>query len=277
MIRNRAATRERLLGAAEQLLIKKGFQSMGINAVAARAGIDKVLIYRYFGGFEGLLESLATEREIWPKFTLPEHFGDLKPCNNSHSAPPETSNTAAPTDGIPLSRIAADQVLWEILQANVQTLKKHPLALEVLVWSCAESNVLTRAQARLRRRQTRKLKEELAQLSLTSSSLPGGDAPTVYTLLWKAYCFALMENHRKETYKPKDWRLFDQAGLALFHALPAGDNRQKKKKKSDKHKSEKKAKSASKANSKLNEKTNGKINSGTRQKPELVELKSRKA
>ncbi|MEQ9366698.1 MAG: helix-turn-helix domain-containing protein [Leptospirales bacterium] len=228
MIRNRAATRERLLGAAEQLLIKKGFQAMGVNAIAARAGIDKVLIYRYFGGFDGLLESIAGEREIWPALSVPEHLkGDGRKISGG------STDEGLSSERLPISRIAANQMLWEILQSNVESLRKHPLALEILVWSCAESNALTRAQAKLRRRQTRKLKEGLEQLIPAGT---GEDAAAVYALVWKSYCFALIENHRKEIYKPKDWRVFDRAGQALFSALPGVADRKKKKKKSNKSK-----------------------------------------
>ncbi|MCR9142999.1 MAG: TetR/AcrR family transcriptional regulator [bacterium] len=245
MIRNRAATRERLLGAAEQLLIKKGFQAMGVNAVAARAGIDKVLIYRYFGGFDGLLESIANEREIWPELALPEILTDGAKTERTRNKSGEARKTGGEnesdelsSEALPLSRVAANQILWQILQANVQTLRSHALALEILVWSCAESNVLTRAQAKLRRRQTRKLKERLAQLNPASTeSTSKGDAAAVYALVWKSYCFALMENHRKEIYKPKDWRLFEQAGQALFAALPESPRPKAKKKKSDKRRS----------------------------------------
>lgn len=216
---------------------------MGINAIAARAGIDKVLIYRYFGGFDGLLESLAAEREIWPDVAVPEYLSPLQSTDGvAGRSTPDSNHTAEPglsSARLPLSRLAGGQILWQVLQANVQALRGHPLALEILVWSCAESNVLTRAQAKLRRRQTRKLKEQLAGLS---PALPtGDDAPSVYALVWKSYCFALMENHRKEIYKPKDWQLFDQAGQALFAALPVANN-----KKSGKHSGKKREKGGAK-------------------------------
>lgn len=61
MIRNRAATEARLLAAAKEHLELHGFMHFGINTVAARAGADKVLIYRYFGGQQGLLKALGQE------------------------------------------------------------------------------------------------------------------------------------------------------------------------------------------------------------------------
>ncbi len=55
--RNRQLTMERILGAMGEVMAERGTRKAGINAVAERAGINKVLIYRYFGGWNGLLEA----------------------------------------------------------------------------------------------------------------------------------------------------------------------------------------------------------------------------
>ena len=43
----------------------RDFPPFGINAVARQAGCDKVLIYRYFNGLEGLLMAFAETTELW--------------------------------------------------------------------------------------------------------------------------------------------------------------------------------------------------------------------
>lgn len=55
--RNRAMTMERILRAMGDVMAERGTEKAGINAVAERAGVNKVLIYRYFGGWNGLLEA----------------------------------------------------------------------------------------------------------------------------------------------------------------------------------------------------------------------------
>jgi AcrR family transcriptional regulator len=67
MERNREKTEDRILGAVGHLLGGSGFNSIGINAVAREADVDKVLIYRYFGGLPGLLMAFAKETDCWPK------------------------------------------------------------------------------------------------------------------------------------------------------------------------------------------------------------------
>lgn len=57
MLRDRAQTEKRLIEAVGQIITEDGFDQLGINRVSSRAGINKVLIYRYFGGLTGLIEA----------------------------------------------------------------------------------------------------------------------------------------------------------------------------------------------------------------------------
>jgi AcrR family transcriptional regulator len=56
---NREDTTERILEAGLALLAEEGFAGLGVNVLARRSGADKQLIYRYFGGMEGLLAALG--------------------------------------------------------------------------------------------------------------------------------------------------------------------------------------------------------------------------
>lgn len=58
-LRDRAATEDALIQAARDVLAEAGFQGLGINAIARRAGADKQLIYRYFGGVDGLVDAIG--------------------------------------------------------------------------------------------------------------------------------------------------------------------------------------------------------------------------
>src|SRR5512147_3274157 len=66
MARNRKATEQKILKAVGTLLAREGFRTFGINAVARQARIDKVLIYRYFGGMPELLRAYAKAGSYWP-------------------------------------------------------------------------------------------------------------------------------------------------------------------------------------------------------------------
>jgi AcrR family transcriptional regulator len=62
--RHREGTEKILLAAVEALLIQG--ESLGVNAVAKAADVDKVLVYRYFGDLEGLLQAYAKSERFWP-------------------------------------------------------------------------------------------------------------------------------------------------------------------------------------------------------------------
>lgn len=57
MQRSRIDTENRLLDAVGQLIASNGLNQIGINRIASHSGINKILIYRYFGGLDGLLEA----------------------------------------------------------------------------------------------------------------------------------------------------------------------------------------------------------------------------
>lgn len=76
-IKDRAATEKSIFNAAKTLLAEEGFQGFGVNAVARRAGCDKQLIYRYFGGLEGLVEAIGADLGTWVKDRIPEDTGGM--------------------------------------------------------------------------------------------------------------------------------------------------------------------------------------------------------
>lgn len=64
--RDRAATEKLILAAVGEVLAREGFGGIGVNAIAAEAGVDKVLIYRYFGGLPELLKAWGESGRFWP-------------------------------------------------------------------------------------------------------------------------------------------------------------------------------------------------------------------
>lgn len=51
-------TRGRILDAARQILARDGFAGLGVNALAAEAGVGKPLVYRYFDNMQGVVSAL---------------------------------------------------------------------------------------------------------------------------------------------------------------------------------------------------------------------------
>lgn len=83
--RNRAQTIQRIVDALEQIIAEGGIEAVGINHIAERAGVSKVLIYRYFGGIEGLLEYFVRMGRLFPHYT-PAWLEQIRPAQPSELA-----------------------------------------------------------------------------------------------------------------------------------------------------------------------------------------------
>jgi len=119
--RNRSQTEGKFRQAVEALLVEGGFGALTPTAVARRAGVDKMLIYRYFGDLPGLVRSIAFAPDFFPTFE------DL--CGD---------DTVANLLALPVSVRAA-----RILDRNARALLQRPVVLELMVWELVERNELT--------------------------------------------------------------------------------------------------------------------------------------
>jgi AcrR family transcriptional regulator len=118
--RDRIATQERVLNAVGQVLARDGFAAIGINAIAREAGVDKVLIYRYFGGLDALLRTWGASGKFWP--SVAELLGD----------------TPQAVLSLPLAdRYAA------FFDRFIDALRARPLTIEIMAAEIQERNELT--------------------------------------------------------------------------------------------------------------------------------------
>lgn len=79
--RNRARTTQKILVALEAELQASGLAKTGVNRVAERAGVSKVLIYRYFGSMEGLIAHYVKMSGTFPDYNEEEPQKTSKKTN----------------------------------------------------------------------------------------------------------------------------------------------------------------------------------------------------
>ncbi len=65
MKRDKNSTKQKLINAVGSIILKEGFSGIGVNSIAKEAGVDKVLIYRYFDGLDGLLKTYVTQKDYY--------------------------------------------------------------------------------------------------------------------------------------------------------------------------------------------------------------------
>lgn len=63
--RDRQQSEEQLVRAVGELIEEIGFENLGINQVAKRAGFSKNLIYRYFESLDGLIYAYMKKYDFW--------------------------------------------------------------------------------------------------------------------------------------------------------------------------------------------------------------------
>ena len=85
MTRDRFTTRAAILDSAAAMIASHGLAALGVNSLAHAANCDKVLIYRYFGGLDGVLASLGAERTLWPRFEIAEDGESIALADAVHS------------------------------------------------------------------------------------------------------------------------------------------------------------------------------------------------
>ena len=118
-VRDRQATEERILATVGQVLARDGFAGIGVNAIAREAGVDKVLIYRYFGGLPELLRTWGASGRFWPR----------------------VSDLLREDPELP-SRPAAERYV-RFFDHFIDELRRRPLTLEVLAAEVQQRNELT--------------------------------------------------------------------------------------------------------------------------------------
>jgi AcrR family transcriptional regulator len=154
-VRDRGATEKAILRAAKALLSEEGFQNFGINAVARRAGCDKQLIYRYYGGLNGLVEAIGSDLGTWVRDRIPEDTGGMFLL----------------TYGDLMERLA---LLF------LQALRDDPLMRRIVAWEVSENTEQVR---RLAESRSKALSQWLERMKGSLAPPKGVDAAAVNAIL----------------------------------------------------------------------------------------------
>ena len=85
LTRNRDKTTQRIVEALEVVIAEHGLEGVGVNRVAEKAGVSKVLIYRYFGGIDGLMHYYVKMGKLFPLLT-PVVLDQIRPMHESDAA-----------------------------------------------------------------------------------------------------------------------------------------------------------------------------------------------
>ena len=192
MSKSRLQTEQRILDAVGQLLLEQGYPAVGVNAIARRAGCDKVLIYRYFGGLEELLLAFAETTELWWEV-----------------------NEIILEQAEQCAEIALPDYLKTLLDRYVKALEARPLALEIMAWEMSASNNLTSALARTRGERGM----ELVKRIRAYYHQPNIDIGGILGVFGAAINYLVIRTRRQsQQYKTEEWWRLQQTIEKLLQA-----------------------------------------------------------
>jgi AcrR family transcriptional regulator len=121
-LRSRPATEALIVEAGERILLRDGFPGLNVQTLAAEAGCDRKLVYRYFDGVDGVVERIAGRAD---------------------------AALAASLASIPRAETASLRTFARIsLLTWLAALRASPLSVRLMAWALVEdSDLLRRIEA----------------------------------------------------------------------------------------------------------------------------------
>lgn len=172
MERNRGESERKLLEAVSTILLKEGFDRLKVNQIAQTAGLNKVLIYRYFGGFDGLLAAWIEQQDIF----------SITQTQITEILQQEETLVGAGS---------------EILCCFAEGLRKNPLLQEVMRWELSTRNELTRQIAEKREQTSQQLNRQLAERYRIPDNI---DLAAVSSILNSGLTYLVLRSHTIDVY-----------------------------------------------------------------------------
>ena len=186
-MRDKEATQQKILQSFECLVLRDGLHRTGINAVAHEAGVDKVLIYRYFGRWEGLLRALFQRQPLWPTFE--EVVG---------------------TNALGAADLAAEELAFRFLAGLARELRKRPLTLAVLRLELIEKTPLTEELAQTRKKWAEDMLDYLQSAGVSAEAVAPLAAILSGGLLYLLLHPALAESFNLNLNTDEDWKKVEE-------------------------------------------------------------------
>ncbi len=142
-MKNRELTKAKILNAFEHVLVEEGFQQLKIRRIATVAKVDKVLIYRYFGGLEGLASTYAESVEFWPD--VGESLSNLS----------ETDFKLKPKDAI-----------RAVIHQHISAIRSRKATAAILTWELIETSPVCQIFADIREKHAQNIYQFLYRTEL---------------------------------------------------------------------------------------------------------------
>lgn len=114
-LRDKERTKVKMIQAVGKVLLKKGYTGLNASAIAKEAGIDKSLVWTYFGSLDNLVEEYIAQRDFW-----------------KYKAADSINNMLTFKDGI------KEEYMSGLLQFQFQALLDDEILQRIMLWGISE-------------------------------------------------------------------------------------------------------------------------------------------
>jgi len=202
--RDRGRTEHKMIRAVGTLLARDGFQGMGVNALAREAGVDKVLIYRYFGSLDTLIDRYCQEVDFWP-----------------------TADELISYDETAAMEMPPSERLALIVKNLGRALLRRPLTQEIIAWELAAPSEFSRHLNAARKRVTAETFQRFFPDIKIPDEGPSGDPyREAYYLLIAGVVLLIVRNRHDLLFDRRDlnddshWQAFERTIERMCTSLP---------------------------------------------------------
>ncbi len=179
MDRDKETTKQKLLQAVGEIIEDKGLEYLGVNIVAQKAGVSKMLIYRYFGCLDDLIGHYIMQHDYWTN--IPDYI------------PPKTE---------------LNQFIKELFGNQIDRLRNDKLLIRLYRWELSVDNSIVRSIRKQREENGLKLIKYVTEIS----EIPYEQVQLLATLISSSITYLVMFSHTGIFYngydlsKDEGWR-----------------------------------------------------------------------
>lgn len=190
MARDKETTKQKLIDAVGAIILRDGFAAVGVNAVSKEAGVDKVLIYRYFNDLDGLLKAYISQKD---------YFSNIAEMVVNHR------NIESRADIIELAK--------DIYKGQLRGILQDKELQEIILWELTAKNEVTSAVAKEREIQGTSILTKINEL-LSETEV---DIPAAATLILGGIYYIVLRARHVDVFNgidlssPDGWKRIERS------------------------------------------------------------------
>jgi hypothetical protein len=173
MERDKNSTKQKLIDAVGRIVVQNGFHAVGINSVAKEANVDKVLIYRYFNGLEGLIQEFINQKDYFINKN-----SELKISDNK--------------DVVELGT--------NLFLGQLRDLISNKALQEILLWELTNDNEITKTTAEKREQEGMKILNEINKIVDFNKT----DIPAITSIVLAGIYFLVLRSRNVDVFNGID-------------------------------------------------------------------------